>query len=147
MRVLCFFLLACCAVATTCASGAPPMVEQTDVANPVRQKFTAFNKHDVEGIKSVYAADAVLHSPDYPDLTGNGPVANTYRKLFAAIPDAKDDVKTLDVIGNRVYVQFVLEGHWGGSQGKALHVPIMSVYTVKGGHIVDDTTYYDRKTP
>jgi len=25
-------------------------------------------------------------------------------------------------------------------------VPIMSIYTVKGDHIVADTTYYDRKT-
>lgn len=145
MRAICFFVLACCGVLTACAGNAPPTMAQTNVGKPVRQKFTAFNKHDIPAIESTYAIDAALHSPDNPHLRGNGPIASTYRELFAAIPDAKDDLKSFDVIGDRVYVQFVLEGHWGGAADKALRVPIISVYTVKGDHIVDDATYYDRK--
>lgn len=143
MRAICFLVLTCCGALAACASTPPAMV-QTSVGKPVRQKFTAFNKHDISAIESTYATDAALHSPDNPDLQGNGPIASTYRALFVAIPDAKDEVKTFDVIGDRVYVQFVLEGHWGGTADKALRIPIMSVYTVKDDHIVDDTTYYDR---
>ncbi|MES2403894.1 MAG: nuclear transport factor 2 family protein [Pseudomonadota bacterium] len=147
MRAVCLVVLASCLAVSAHAGAAPPRANEASAAKLVRQKFTAFERHDVGGIKATYAADAVLHSPDYPKLEGNGPIADTYRKLFTAIPDAKDNIKTFDVIGGRVYVQFVLEGHWGGAANKALHVPIMSVYTVQGGYIVNDATYYDRKAP
>lgn len=114
---------------------------------PVRQKFAAFDRHDVSTIENLYAADAVLHSPDYPELHGSGPIAETYQRLFKAIPDARDEVQSLDVCGEKVYAQFLLTGHWQGSPDKPIRVPILSVYTVHGGHISADSTYYDRKAP
>ena len=36
----------------------------------IASKFEAFNRHDVAAIQASYAPDAVLHSPDYPDLHG-----------------------------------------------------------------------------
>src|SRR5215469_1302119 len=53
-----------------------------DVLATVRQKFEAFNRHDTTAIERLYAPDAVLHSPDYPSLSGNKPIADTYRNLF-----------------------------------------------------------------
>lgn len=38
-------------------------------------------------------------------------------------------------------------GHWKGAQDMPLNVRIISVYAVKNGHIVEDSTYYDRKAP
>lgn len=111
----------------------------------VRRKFAAFDRHDVATIRTIYAQDAVLHSPDHPDLTGNVPIAETYRSLFALVPDAKDVVKSLDVSGNKVFSQYVLTGHLQGVAGKPIKVSIMSVYTVRNNHIVLDDTYYDRK--
>lgn len=113
----------------------------------VQGKFTAFNQHDVDAIEGIYASDAMLNSPDYHNLSGNIPIADTYRKLFAAIPDARDDIELLEAVGNRVYVQFVLTGHWSGLQTKPFTARIFAVYTVVDGHIVEDATYYDRKTP
>lgn len=113
----------------------------------IRQKFAAFNKHDADVIQGIYATDAVLHSPDYPELTGNGKIADTYRGIFAAIPDAEDKVQSLVVSGDKVYAQFILTGHFQGAADKPLNARIMSVYTVKDGHIVEDETYYDRKSP
>jgi ketosteroid isomerase-like protein len=114
---------------------------------PVRQKFAAFDQHDTATIQNLYATDAVLHSPDYPDLHGNAPIAETYQRLFKAIPDARDELQSLDACGERVYAQFLLTGHWEGSPNKPIRVPILSVYTVHGGQISADSTYYDRKTP
>jgi ketosteroid isomerase-like protein len=119
----------------------------TGPLDTVRNKFDAFNRHDVAMIEQIYAGTATLHSPDYANLEGNGPIADTYRKLFAAIPDAKDTLKVLERSASHVYAQFVLSGHWKGEQDQPVTVRIISVYTVKGGRIVEDSTYYDRKMP
>ena len=111
----------------------------------VQQKFTAFNRHDAEAIERLYAPDATLHSPDYPNLSGNRPIADTYRKVFAMIPDARDDIASLERVGNHVYAQFVMTGHLGGAQDKPISVRLMSVYTIGNDRIVGDDTYYDRK--
>jgi ketosteroid isomerase-like protein len=124
------------------AAAASPSASGTD---PVQEKFAAFNRHDAAAIEQLFATDARLHSPDYPDLAGNVAIADTYRRLFAAIPDARDEVTLLESGPQRVYVQFVLRGHWGGDATKPLAVRIISVYRVVGSHIVEDDTYYDRK--
>lgn len=113
----------------------------------VEQKFEAFNRHDADAIEDLYAKDAMLHSPDHPELLGNAKIAETYRWIFAAIPDAKDTISSIESTGNNVYVQFVLTGHMKNAQSDAINVRIMSVYTVKDDRIVSDSTYYDRKTP
>jgi ketosteroid isomerase-like protein len=118
-----------------------------DQIKTVRLKFEAFDKHDASAIEAIYAIDATLHSPDYPQLVGNTQIADTYRRLFEAIPDARDNLVSLDNAGDKVYAQFVLTGHLNGAEGKPISVPIMSVYTVRNRHIVADTTYYDRKAP
>jgi ketosteroid isomerase-like protein len=111
----------------------------------VRNKFAAFNQHDVAAIEEIYSTTATLNSPDYRNLVGNKPIAETYRKIFDSIPDAKDTIEQLESAGKHVYVQFVLSGHWNGLQDKPISVRIMAAYTVKDGRIVDDATYYDRK--
>jgi ketosteroid isomerase-like protein len=147
MKTTGFMGLACLAGCLAANSALPAPQDQSDPAATVRLKFAAFDRHDAAAMQDIYGTDAVLHSPDYPDLAGNGPIADTYRRLFAAIPDAKDVVVSSDVIGDKVYAQFVLIGHFGGDATKPIHAPIISVYTVKAGHIIADTTYYDRKAP
>lgn len=146
MKATRFIALACLAAGMSCACGAPAAREQANAARTVRQKFAAFNRHDPGAIQSIYGTNAVLHSPDYPDLRGNVPIAGTYRQLFAAIPDAKDEIESFDAVGDKVYAQYILAGHWTGAS-KPLHLRIISVYVVKDDRIVDDTTYYDRKAP
>jgi ketosteroid isomerase-like protein len=135
------------AAATLCftANLPVPAATQKDAAAIVRHKFQAFNQHDADKIQRIYAANAVLHSPDNPELGGSQPIADTYRHLFTLIPDAKDDVTQIDSVGPRVYAQFLLTGHWGGALDKPLKVRLIAVYTVRDGHIVLDDTYYDRK--
>lgn len=113
----------------------------------VRAKFEAFNRHDVAAIQASYAPNAVLHSPDYPDLHGNSAIAQTYRQLFDALPDAADAVRDLGYFKDKIYAQFVLTGHVKGAPDKSVTVRIASVYTIKDNLIVEDSTYYDRKTP
>jgi ketosteroid isomerase-like protein len=139
--------LACLASLASCASNTPAPTAPSDAAKTVQQKFTAFDQHDATTIQDIYGVDAVLHSPDYPELKGNGPIADTYRKIFTYVPDAKDEVQSFDVIGDKVYTQYLMTGHWGGAADKPVNARIMSIYTVQDGHIVADSTYYDRKAP
>jgi len=120
---------------------------QSRSVDVIQSKFAAFNQHDVAAIENIYAGGALLNSPDNRNLIGNKPIAETYRKIFDAIPDAKDDIVLLEAAGNHVYVQFVLTGHWNGEVDKPIDVRIMAVYKVAEGHIVEDATYYDRKAP
>jgi ketosteroid isomerase-like protein len=140
-------LLTLCALSGLCLAVAQANgnVEGRSIET-VRSKFTAFNLHDVAAIEKLYSQDAALNSPDYPDLVGNKPIAETYRKLFDAIPDAKDEIELLESAGNHIYVKFVMTGHWNGAQDKPISAHIMAVYTVRDGRIIDDATYYDRKT-
>ncbi|MBB6244403.1 MULTISPECIES: nuclear transport factor 2 family protein [unclassified Rhodanobacter] len=110
-------------------------------------KFSAFNRHDAAAIENLYASDAILRSPDYPELLGNSKIADTYRWIFDAIPDAKDSIVTIESAANHVYVQFVLSGHLKDAGNKPISVRIMSVYTIKDHLVVSDSTYYDRKAP
>lgn len=132
-----------------CLAGipAPPAgAADRDALEAVRQKFAAFNRHDADAIERLYADNAALHSPDYPDLGGNRPIADTYRKIFAAIPDAEDRITSIERAGSHVYVRFILAGHVGGARDKPVSVRLISVYTLKNDRIVEDDTYYDRKT-
>jgi hypothetical protein len=117
----------------------------SDVVRVVQSKFKAFNAHDVAAIEQIYAADAVLHSPDYPELAGNTAIAGTYKRLFDAIPDAQDTVQNIIRSDDKVVVEFILTGHFGGAESKSVHARLVSIYTVKHDHIVADSTYYDRK--
>lgn len=118
---------------------------ETGPMEAVRHKFAAFNRHDVGAIEKIYSSGAILNSPDYRNLVGNKPIAETYRKLFDSIPDAKDEIELLESAGKHVYAQFLLSGHWNGMQDKLVSVRIMAAYTVRDGRIVEDATYYDRK--
>jgi len=113
----------------------------------VEQKFAAFNRHDAAAIETLYASDATLRSPDYPELVGNAKIADTYRWIFDAIPDAKDSIVTIESKANHVYVQFVMSGHLKNAGNKPISVRIISVYTITNHLIASDSTYYDRKAP
>jgi ketosteroid isomerase-like protein len=134
-------------LAATAASAIPPASTGAEPEKTVAQKFAAFNRHDADAIQGLYAEDATLRSPDHPELLGNSKIADTYRWIFAAIPDAKDTISSIESTGSNVYVQFVLTGHMKDAQSKPLSVRIISVYTVKDHRIVSDSTYYDRKSP
>jgi ketosteroid isomerase-like protein len=116
-----------------------------DTTAPVFAKFGAFNRHDVAAIREIYAPAAVLESPDYPSLTGNVRIGETYTRIFDAISDARDSIQSEAHIGDRVYVQFVMTGHLNDPAHTPIAAKIFSIYTVNAGHIVHDSTYYDRK--
>ena len=107
----------------------------------VRAMFDAFNRHDAEAMARLYAADARLVSSDFcGPRTGRAEVARTYRELFAAFPDIRDDIEQVVVQGSQVAVRFVARSRAGGTP---LHLPISTFVTVKRGRIVSDDSTFD----
>lgn len=110
---------------------------QTSAQQLVDARFATFNRHDLDGIVKLYAADAVLTSPGYcSPRQGEAGVRRAYGDLFKAYPDISDAVTGYVAQGDHIAVQYVV--HLG-----KYTVPLASFLTLKDGLIVRDDTYYD----
>jgi predicted ester cyclase len=103
--------------------------------------FDAFNRHDAAAMAQLYANDARLASSDFCAVR-NGPteVLRTYRELFAAFPDIRDEIDQVVVEGDHVAVRFVARSGQGSS---ALAMPIATFLTVQQGLIQSDQSTFD----
>ena len=107
----------------------------------VRAMFDAFNRHDAAAMARLYASDARLASSDFCAVrTGPNEVLRTYRELFAAFPDIRDEVEHMVVEDDHVAVRFVARSGQGSS---ALAMPIATFLTVHQGLIQSDESTFD----
>jgi ketosteroid isomerase-like protein len=105
--------------------------------------FEAFNRHDIDAMAGLYAADAEIISPDHPKaLRGPAGARAIYTPLFARFPDLHDRVVTMTAQGDRVAVEFVSNGCAAPAK-ECFELPIVSVLTVRDGRIVGDVSYFD----
>lgn len=129
------------------------MSEKQQPIEVVRSMFSAFNRHDPQGLAALYAEDAVIDSPDF-DKPRQGPqaVAEIYQRHFVSTPDIRDDVTNIIGCEDKVFVEFVSSGTIENPaptdpptiKGKKFSLKICSVLEVKDGKIVRDVTYYDQ---
>ena len=107
----------------------------------VEATFAAVNRHSIGDIAALYSPDARLTASDFcKPRQGRAEVERTYRGIFAAVPDAMDDVQEYVVQGDRVAVRFILRGSVGGHP---IAAPLMDFFTVRGGLIVNDDGIFD----
>jgi hypothetical protein len=107
----------------------------------VQAMFDAFNRHDAAAMASLYADDARLASSDFcANRTGPADVLRTYRALFAAYPDIRDEIEQVVAQGDHVAVLFVARSGQGSS---ALAMPIATFLTVRHGRIQSDESRFD----
>lgn len=128
----------------------PDVKDHKEVAQAI---FAAFNRHDAEGIASLYANDTFVDSPDFPaPKRSPKEVAENYRNYFESMPDIKDDVTNIIVSGDKVIVEFVSSGTIQNlapddppvMKGKKFSLKICSILQIKNGKVVRDITYYDQ---
>lgn len=133
--------------------GGTRMPEKKDPKEVAQAIFAAFNRHDAEGIASLYADDTFVDSPDFPaPKRSPKEVAENYRNYFEAMPDIKDDVTNMIVSGDKVIVEFVSSGTIQNlapddppvMKGKKFSLKICSILEIKNGKVVRDITYYDQ---
>ena len=136
-----------------CSSGVPAIAEAPIEPNSgdknaliIRSLFAAFNRHDVEGLASLYGPDAYLMSSDL-SAPRHGPegVRRTYSELFSQLPQIHDEVKTLIVRGDAAAIQFVSTWSAAGAvpPGK---LEIATFLKFRRGKIISDISYFNNSS-
>jgi ketosteroid isomerase-like protein len=129
-------------IAWTFAGCATP-VRQASAKSVIQAKFAAVNRHALEDIVALYAADAELTAPDFCSLRhGHDDVRRTYQALFSAVPDLSVEVQEYLQEGDRVAVRFVVRS---SLPGRSFQVPIMNFFSVRNGVIVSDEGLFDTR--
>ena len=116
---------------------------QTSAKSVVQAKFAAVNRHALEDIVALYAADADVTAPDFcSPRHGHDDVRRTYQALFSAVPDISVEVQEYLEQGDRVAVRFIVRS---SLPGRAFEVPIMNFFSVRNGVIVSDEGMFDTR--
>lgn len=126
----------------SCAfAGCATPVAQPSAKSVIEAKFAAVNRHSIEDIVALYAADAELTAPDFcSPRHGQDDVRRTYQALFSAYPDISVEVREYVQEGDRVAVRFIVRSKL---PGRSFAVPIMNFFSVRRGVIVSDEGLFD----
>lgn len=81
-----------------------------------RRYVDAFNRRDVDAWVALFAEDAAVHDPFYPEpFTGRAAIANLQRAVVRAFPDVKwRQLHPAIDTGDRVVVEIAVSGVNGG---------------------------------
>lgn len=117
----------------------------------------AFNSHDLDGVVSWYAEDALHHQPNRPDpLRGRDEIREDYRKsTWIPFPDFHIDLDRVFGDGSWICVQATLTGtHKGALEGpggeiilatgRSIRVPICLVVRIEGRPAAEVYEYNDQ---
>ena len=116
---------------------------QVSAKSVIQAKFAAVNRHSLEDIVALYAADAELTAPDFcSPRHGQDDVRRTYQALFSAYPDISVEVQEYVQESDRVAVRFIVRS---GLPDRSFEVPIMNFFSVRGGVIVSDEGLFDTR--
>lgn len=133
-------LIPAAALAIAPYAGAEP-VERRSNHETVQAMFKAFNAHDVDALKAVYAEDAVVYSPESCTPTrGRDAIGEGYAEMFAYIPDVHDRLDRIVAEGDYAAVMFTASSQ---AQGAEFELPISAFLTFEDGLVVEDRAYYD----
>ena len=104
----------------------------------VSKLFDSFNRHDVTALQALYAPDARLTSSDFCKPRTGADVTRTYRELFRAFPNIRDDVESIIIQGDRAAVRFI-------SSSGVFRLELMTFFRFSGGRIIEDDTTFDTR--
>jgi steroid delta-isomerase-like uncharacterized protein len=122
---------------------------RTEIAALLDRWLDAVARRDVDALMDLYAANSLLESPMAGPGRGRDAVARAYETFFAAFPDLKLDAEEPLIDGDRVArVATVTGTDVGGFMGleptgKPFRFPVVLLYTVRDGRIVQERRLYD----
>jgi hypothetical protein len=115
------------------------MSEAEDV---LRKYLKAQEDKDLESLVSCWADDIEAFHPLRPDRSWRG--IDTYRRAWTRIyetqPNGRFDVLSADVVGNRIYLDILME------HGDGTMIPCMNIMEVENGKIRRVRVYTDVPT-
>lgn len=125
------------------------------IEQSLRGGVDAFNRHDAAGFAAMYAADAVINDPQYPEpLRGRAAAEADMKSFFAAFPDVRADLSRVFVDGDYWALELVMSGTHNGPMegptgtvpptGKKMSLPGAMAGRVNAqGEVVEERRYYD----
>jgi steroid delta-isomerase-like uncharacterized protein len=117
-----------------------------------------FGAGDLDGLRSLYAADATLAAPgDEQPTEGIEAIGDTIQEWMQAFPDLRGTVNHLHADGNTVTLEATFEGTWSGplrmSDGRTptptmrpMTITVCEVMEIESGRIQAVRGYYDTLT-
>ena len=111
----------------------------------IQQYYEHFNRHDWKAMAAMYTETADFKDPSL----GTGIVKQTrqqiidkYSELQKTFPDINDRIiQTYPSGAQQVIVEFVSTGT--APDSSKFELPICTIFTIEGGKITKDYTYYD----
>ncbi|MFN3529339.1 MAG: nuclear transport factor 2 family protein [Bacteroidia bacterium] len=111
----------------------------------IQAMFAEFNRHQWEAMAEYYAEESHVKSPEtgmQEQQISRDELIAIYRQLEADVPDIKDEVVNIYPAGERhIIAEFISTGT--GADGMSFALPICAIFTINGGLITSDFTYYD----
>lgn len=128
-------------ILAACTSPESQEKKNTEVAQKL---FEAFNQHDWKAMTDLYAEQAQFLDPSFgPEIVtkSRAETMAKYKEMQALFPDIHDAVQNIYPSGETVTIEFISTGT--APDGTKFSLPIVTIFTIRGGLIVKDATYYD----
>ena len=124
-------------------------MERDDALDMLRSICAAFDRHDLDGIMTHFAEDAVFDSPRGPDrwgqrFVGVDQIREAFAGRFSGIPDVRyqDDDHFAD--GDRGASEWTLSGTM--TDGQRIEVRGCDLWTMRDGKIVKKDSFWKIRT-
>ena len=124
-------------------------MEHDDAVEMLRSIAVAFDRHDLDGIMSHFADDAVFEAPRGPErwgqrFVGKEEVREAFAARFSGIPDIRyqDDEHFVD--GDRGASAWILSGTT--TAGQRIEVRGCDLWTLRDGKVVKKDSYWKIRT-
>lgn len=120
----------------------------------VERGNTAFNAHDTDRIRALYADDVEFMAPGDIQLRGSDAATEYAKSWLRAFPDARLTIESMIEEGDRVAAEFTFEGtHTAPLMGPDGEIPPTNrhmtghgteMWRVRGDKIVQEHLYFDQ---
>ena len=124
-------------------------MEQNEALRMIRAITTAFDEHDLDGILSHFADDAVFEAPRGPDpwgkrFVGHQEIREAFAGRFSGIPDIcyQEDEHFVD--GDRGASEWTLSGTT--TAGERIEVRGCDLWTFRDGKVVKKDSFWKIRT-
>jgi steroid delta-isomerase-like uncharacterized protein len=123
-----------------------------ELAAQICELFDAWNAHDADAVAQFYTSGAAVRDSAEPTnaASGTAAIAARARMILSGIPDAKLEILTISVDGNRACVEWRFSGTHDGeflgvsATGRSVDNIGASVSEFdENGKIISETDYWD----
>jgi limonene-1,2-epoxide hydrolase len=119
-----------------------PMTDEQRI-EVARAMLAAWDAIDLEAAVALFAEDAVLHSVMDEPVVGRDLIRAHIGFVLDRCTRCELRVKSIGVIGGRVFVERVDDFDFDGHHGV---VPVVGIMTIEDGLVTEWLEYYDRPT-